>query len=120
MRDRERNAAMLGAAGLRPDEVLSLQSISRKLHAADERQCNGYADSRGNWDEGSGKRDEARVERLERDAKEIAEAHGWAAYHQSDPRGWSLYMVRPQDLTIDGVSYKIDSVYSRGIAVCSR
>lgn len=47
----------------------------------------------------------------------IAEAHpGMAFYHQGDPRGCALYLVRPQDV-IPGAS--VDSYYSRGIAICT-
>ncbi len=46
----------------------------------------------------------------------IAEAHpGLSFYHQSDPRGCALYLIRPSDV-IEGAD--VGSYYSRGIAVC--
>lgn len=36
-------------------------------------------------------------------------------YHQSDPRGCSLYILRKSDL---GAGEEISSVYNRGIAIC--
>ena len=44
----------------------------------------------------------------------IIKAHGLTLYHQGDPRGAALYVLRPSDLA-DGVD--VDSCYSRGIAV---
>ena len=38
----------------------------------------------------------------------------WTAYHQSDPRGCALYVVRKADIPADTT---IDCVYNRGIAV---
>lgn len=37
------------------------------------------------------------------------------AYHQSDPRGCALYLVRAIDIPAGG---SIDSYYNRGVAVC--
>lgn len=39
----------------------------------------------------------------------------YVAYHQTDPRGCAVYLVRKSDVP-EGTS--IDSVYNRGIAVC--
>jgi hypothetical protein len=46
--------------------------------------------------------------------KLMARYPGFVAYVQGDPRGASLYVLRPSDVPADG---KVDSVYSRGVAV---
>ena len=48
-------------------------------------------------------------------AAAIAEAHGLTIYHQGDPRGCCLYLLRPGDVP-EGSDP--GSCYSRGIAVC--
>lgn len=46
----------------------------------------------------------------------IAEAHpGLSFYHQGDPRGCALYLIRPGDV-IEGAD--VGSYYSRGVAIC--
>lgn len=51
---------------------------------------------------------------LKRSTK-IAEAHGLKVYHQGDPRGCSLYLLRPGDIP-EGRS--VSQCYNRGIAIC--
>jgi hypothetical protein len=48
-------------------------------------------------------------------AQAIAEAHGLAIYHQGDPRGCCLYILRPGDVP---AGQDPGAYYSRGIAVC--
>ena len=60
-----------------------LRKISQQLHRADEAACN-Y---------GLSPRQEQRVARLEAQAQTIADRYGLTAYHQSDPRGWALYLI---------------------------
>jgi len=64
-----------------------LKKIARRLHRLDENTCN-Y---------GLTKRQEKRVEKLEKEAKEIANRLGLDAYHQGDPRGATLWLI-PKDL----------------------
>jgi len=46
----------------------------------------------------------------------IAEAHpGMSFYHQGDPRGCALYLIRPGDVPAGASA---DSYYSRGVAIC--
>ena len=82
------------------EDALILQRISRRLHQLDEKACNwGLTDNQ-----------EKRVDRLEKQAQEIANKYGLNAYHQSDPRGWPLYLVKPN--TPPEISY------TNGIAIC--
>jgi hypothetical protein len=47
----------------------------------------------------------------------IAEAHpGMSFYHQGDPRGCALYLIRPGDVP---TGERAESYYSRGIAICT-
>jgi len=50
-----------------------------------------------------------------RRAEAIAKAHGLIAYHQGDPRGCGLYLVKPSDIP-DGQC--ITGHYHKGIAIC--
>ena len=61
-----------------------LQPIARALHHLDEASCN-Y---------GLTNKQKKRLENLEKKADKLArEWFGLRAYHQSDPRGASLYLV---------------------------
>ena len=52
---------------------------------------------------------------LRRLAKLMAGHPEWLAYHQGDPRGCALYLVRREDVKPGEL---LDAVYSRGFAVC--
>jgi len=82
------------------EDAMLLQRISHRLHKLDENACN-Y---------GLTEYQEKRVDHLERQAIDIAFKYNLKAYHQSDPRGWSLYLVPPElDPHRD---------YSNGLAIC--
>lgn len=49
-------------------------------------------------------------------ARNAREADAVVPYHQGDPRGCSLYIVRQSDIPPDG---RIDSYYTRGIGVAA-
>ena len=67
------------------DAYDKLRIITRQLHRLDEYYCN----------HGLTKRQEKRKEKLEAEAEEIAKrVFGLHAYHQGDPRGASLYLVK--------------------------
>jgi hypothetical protein len=97
------NESELMQAGIGIYDVHELQSISKTLHALDEHSCNGY------YSERAEKSAETREANLEKRADEIARTYGKKAYHQSDPRGWSLYLISPD---------QNDSNYSSGLSVC--
>lgn len=123
----------LYALGLLAHEIDQLLRIQRTLHRWAELEC---GDEHGNAierDEITGKpfRTFERITGLPRgrypvaDRKQgalrrlaglLASHPDLAAYHQSDPRGCALYIVRKADLA-DGAA--LDSVYNaRGIALC--
>lgn len=90
------NAAQFGQAfvqrfGPPAYETLDkLLAISGRLHRLDELACN----------QGLTPMQVKRGARLELQAQEIIEEikPGSVAYHQSDPRGWSLYLLSPDDV----------------------
>jgi hypothetical protein len=45
----------------------------------------------------------------------MARKPGFRAYHQTDPRGCSLYIIRPGDIEAGG---NVHALYNRGIALC--
>jgi hypothetical protein len=107
MRNRLENLGMLVEHGINTADAMLLQSISRRLNRKDEDACNRP------MDDAQQAAHESRVASLERKAEAIAAKYGRVAYHQGDPRGWSLYLVSPDDMR----GYAIDSVYDRGLAV---
>jgi hypothetical protein len=94
---KSRNLCAITGAGFTVDEALRLQDISRFLHHLDEASCN-Y---------GLTPRQESREATLEKEADTICTGHKLRAYHQGDPRGWSLYIIKTNQ-----------EDYSQGIAVC--
>ena len=96
---RERNLLQI-AKVVSGEDAMLLQRISHRLHQLDEYACN-YEMT---------KRQETRLQRLEQQAQGIASKYNKVAYHQSDPRGWSLYLVSPE--------LNIDSEYDKGLAIC--
>jgi hypothetical protein len=45
----------------------------------------------------------------------MASKPGFSAYHQTDPRGCALYVIRPGDIEAGG---NVRALYNRGIALC--
>lgn len=78
-----------------PEKVERLYKIARLLQLISERQCNGYSNRAGNWDERAEKRDERKATRLHDEAEEIAKDMGGVLYFQGDPRGWPLFIYFP-------------------------
>lgn len=107
--------------GIVPDEVDALLRCERRLRRWAERECGDGSswaierdDATGkpyNVYHGPGNGRRYPIADLEagalRRATAIAERHGLTAYHQTDPRGCMLYLVRPGD-----------TCYTRGIVVC--
>lgn len=127
----ERLHTRLAAYGLDRVEVAQLRRIEMTLQRWSEREC---GDEHGNAIErdestgvpyltynigSSGRRDRRRIPDAERGALRRLAAimkryPDLCAYHQTDPRGCALYIVRKADVGND----RIDSVYTRGVAVC--
>lgn len=82
------------------EDAIILQMIAHRLHSLDENACN-Y---------GLTPQQEKRVTRLEAQAQTIANEYHLNAYHQGDPRGWSLYLVDNEHTNQSG--------YDNGIVIC--
>ena len=100
---RERNLIEIAQTrNIEANDAMLLQRISHRLHSLDEASCN--------W--GLTERQEKRVVNLEKQANEIASKYKLQAYHQSDPRGWSLYLL-DKSVRNPEVNY-----YPEGLGVC--
>lgn len=118
----------LQSLGLSFDECETLRRCSMTLHRWAERECGDGSAWAIERDEKTGipynvnhmsdrpmrYRIADREKGAIRRASKLLKAHGLNLYHQGDPRGASLYVIRPGDVR-EGET--VDSVYSRGIAV---
>lgn len=113
----------LESFGLTYDECETLRRCGMTLRRWAERECNGEVQR----DEVTGKpfvhstydgrklyatadREAGAIRR----AKSILQAHGLELYHQGDPRGASIYAIRPGDVP-NGKD--VGAYYTRGICV---
>jgi hypothetical protein len=64
------------------------------LHTLYERDCNGYADYYGNYDEKASKRGEQKQERIQKLAEKQAKELELYIYFQTDPRGATIYLSK--------------------------
>jgi hypothetical protein len=76
----------LTKAGLDLPHVREVFKLARRLHNIHERQCNGYPDAKGNWDEAAQLKDEV----LEGKIKAAIKAFLPSVEFQDDPRGAPL------------------------------
>jgi len=120
----------LSRAGFSYSEAQALRRIEMTLHRWAEHECNGeierdettgkayavsmaYVNGTGDYNRWpTADRETGALARL---AKIMAKHPKFVAYNQSDPRGCALYIVRKSDIPKDG---KLESYYTRGIAVC--
>lgn len=137
MENKEKRAANFYARmtgyGISTDDAYALRRIEMTLHRWAERECNGEVER----DEKTGKTlacygmngpgpikryptADKETGALKRLAAIMARYPSLLAYHQGDPRGCALYIVKDSDL-FDKHSVKeleINCVYNRGLAVC--
>ena len=124
-----RLAESLAVFGFTADDVDGLLRIERTLHRWAEQEC-GDGNGMIGRDETTGKpfwrsysqapeqataipdRESGALAKL---AKIMAGKRGVVAYHQGDPRGCALYIVRTADIP---KGERVDAYYSRGVAVC--
>ena len=86
-----------------------LRRYCRQLHSLDEQACNGeiqFDEDRQTWyryGTPTIKGSELRTtpEDILRAAEALIQRHGLKAFHQSDPRGCSLYVYKPEDVRGD-------------------
>ena len=70
------------------DAVAQLQKIGKTLHKRYEDNCNGDISETDVDEEGN----DLVADKLQKDADAIAANVGLYVYHQTDPRGWPLYV----------------------------
>jgi hypothetical protein len=121
----------LEAFGVGEDELDALLRCERTLSRWACRECGDGSDwaiEREGEDgegrpfnvyHGPGERRRYPIADLERGAlaraEKIATRHGLTVYHQGDPRGCALYLLRPGDVPAGAC---VTGCYTRGIAVC--
>jgi hypothetical protein len=76
--------------------VTTLKRIGKSLHRIYERQCNGHQTPAGNWDEEAAKKDDAREEKLEAQARALLDSYGIGLYLNADPRGNPIGILTPK------------------------
>jgi hypothetical protein len=108
--------------GFTRDEVDALLRAGKVLQTWAEHECNGeiqrdelnghcyWYNANGDNCGRTADREAGALKRCEA----IAKAHGLTFYHQSDPRGAQVYMVRPGDVPKGA---DVGAYYSRGICV---
>lgn len=115
---------VLSTYGFTRRELSTLLRAEKTLHSWAEHECNGVIQrdevtGKPYWYcSYSGKRRYATSDRETGALKRVAalcQAHGVAFYHQTDPRGCALYLIRPEDVP-EGA--EVASYYTRGIALC--
>ena len=135
-REYARLIEVLGNHGIEADGVDALLRCGRTLQRWSESEC-GDSNDRGSWaierDDagrpemvrhhyryGNGQDVCTRTPIADREAgalkraTAIAQAHGLTIYHQTDPRGAALYVMRPGDVP---QGERAESYYTRGICV---
>ena len=64
------------------------------LHRIQERQCNGYQDYKGNWDQAAADRDEKRETRIQDKVRAIVARYSPLSVNfNGDPRGYSIKLL---------------------------
>ena len=119
------SVATLERVGISNDDARALRRISMTLRSWFEHECNGniQRDEKTDKPYWYSTQDNTRrwsVADRERGAEKrlkaiMARYPSLGFYIQGDPRGASLYILRPGDIP-DGAT--VDSCYSRGIVVC--
>jgi hypothetical protein len=114
----------LDAQGFTSDEVDALLRASRVLSTWAERECNGeiqrdettgkpswYNTNTGDKIGRTSDREAGALNRV----KAICARHGVTFYHQGDPRGCAVWIIRPGDVR---EGQDVGSCYTNGVAVC--
>lgn len=122
---RNNTIALLARAGISTDDARALCRAERVLHTWAEHECNGAIQrdettGRPYWHSTyDGRRWHATSDREAGALRRVAAIvgrYGLAYYHQTDPRGCALYVLRPGDVPAGA---DVSGYYSRGLAVVS-
>lgn len=122
---RQATLTTLARMGIRDDDARALCRAERVLHTWAEHECNGAIqrdDDTGRpywYSTVTGKRwgrtSDREAGALKR-VQAITGRYGLGFYHQTDPRGCALYLIRPGDVPAGA---DVSGYYSRGVAVVS-
>jgi hypothetical protein len=124
-RHRTNTLIQLDRLGITHEDARQLCRDERVLHTWAENECNGYIqrdDETGIAYRHYGQYMDRRYRTADRETgaikrvQAIAARYGLTAYHQTDPRGCAVYLLRPGDVP-DGAD--VSGYYSRGVAVVS-
>jgi hypothetical protein len=120
---RTQTLIQLDRLGIYGADAHQLLRDSRVLSTWAEHECNGYIqrdDETGIPYRYYGQYMDRKYRTADREAgaikrvHEIAARYGLTAYHQTDPRGCAVYLLRPEDLS---PGKDIGCIYNRGVAV---
>ncbi len=130
---RKNTFAQLAILGFDAEEAAQLVRASATLHTWAEHECNGTiqrdetTDKPYWYDEHSGKRLRRTSDRetgalrrirevlsIRNERQQTSPSRALGFYHQTDPRGCALYILRPGDVP---AGEDVGAYYSRGIAV---
>lgn len=118
---RTREERMMRLARVLPewtiDDILAATKAAAKIHRADEMVCNGDVwesdESPGTWyDRADAPRRSPYGRAMATLDRIVARYPGFSWYHQSDPRGAAVYILRPGAVR-DGEA--VEAVYTRGV-----
>lgn len=103
-------------------DIMAALKCARKLHRADEAQCNGDAwqdDETGAWRDRHGRpRRNPYGRALATLCDIVARYPGWVWYHQTDPRGCAVYLLSPEVLgEMEAQGVALEAGYTRGVAL---
>lgn len=101
-------------------DILAARKCAAKIHRADEMQCNGdaYEDDAGRWVDRNGRPCRNPYGRAHETLDFLTQTYGWTWYHQSDPRGWSVYLLSPGVMaSMKAQNYSVSSAYNMGVAL---
>jgi len=92
-----RSRDILSKYGITDQELDQLHRWESNLHTIAERQCNGYQDWKGNWDQKAADKDEAKEQRVMDRVTALVESHGLTVEFNGDPRGGAIRLILPAD-----------------------
>ena len=89
-----------------------LHQAERAAHRIAERQCNGYKDRQGNWDDAAAAADERSWEKWFRKVADAVECLGIQVHFNGDPRGSTVCLYLPSGCSNnwDGKTWRVNWV----------
>lgn len=102
-------------------DILAARKCARKIHRADEMRCTVeiWQNDDGQWVGPHGRPCRSPYGRALSELCDIVARYpGWVWYHQTDPRGRSVYLLSPEVLgEMEAQGVALDAGYNRGVAL---